>query len=124
MRVNGYLENITENTKIPITSKGIKDKHKLTYHEKDTKNILKINSNQVILIRENEEFKNILIFTLDKNTVSSYLVKENNIELELNIKTTELTIKDNHINVVYTVIESNCEYEYNIEVSDEYEYKK
>ena len=73
------------------------------------------------------------IFELDKGTIknNTNLLKEDLdldsidiLELELNIKTTELNIKDNHINVVYTVIESNCEYEYNIEVSDEYEYKK
>ena len=79
--------------------------------------------NKLILIRENDEFKNVLIFNFNKETVSEYLLKENDLTIELNIKTNLVEIEDNYIKVRYLVIDSDNEYEYSIEMSDKYEYK-
>ena len=60
---------------------------------------------------------------LNKETISEYLLKENDLTIELNIKTSLVEIEDNYIKVRYLVIDSDNEYEYSIEMSDKYEYK-
>ena len=123
IKVKGYLKDIDEGIITNIDTFGIKNKNKITYNEETVTNTILQEDNKLILIRENDEFKNILIFDLNKETISEYLLKENDLTIELNIKTNLVEIDDNYIKVRYLVIDSDNEYEYNIEMSDKYEYK-
>lgn len=123
IKVKGYLKEIDEGIITNIDTFGIKNKNKITYNEETVTNTILQEDNKIILIRENDEFKNILIFDLNKETISEYLLKENDLTIELNIKTNLVEIEDNYIKVRYLVIDSDNEYEYSIEMSDKYEYK-
>ena len=123
IKVKGYLKDIDEGIITNIDTFGIKNKNKITYNEETVTNTILQEDSKLILIRENDEFKNILIFDLNKETISEYLLKENDLTIELNIKTNLVEIEDNYIKVRYLVIDSDNEYEYNIEMSDKYEYK-
>ena len=123
IRIKGFLKDIDEGTITNIDTFGIKNKNKITYNEETVTNTILQEEDKLILIRENDEFKNILIFDLNKETISEYLQKENHLTIELNIKTNLVEIDDNYIKVRYLVIDSDNEYEYNIEMSDKYEYK-
>ena len=123
IKVKGYLRDIDEGTITNIDTFGIKNKNKITYNEETVTNTILQEDNKLILIRENNEFKNILIFDLNKETISEYLLKENDLTIELNIKTNLIEIEDNNIIVRYLVIDSDNECEYSIEMSDKYDYK-
>lgn len=123
IRIKGFLKDIDEGTITNIDTFGIKNKNKITYKEETVTNTILQEEDKLILIRENDEFKNILIFDLNKETISEYLLKENDLTIELNIKTNLVEIDNNYIKVRYLVIDSDNEYEYNIEMSDKYEYK-
>ena len=123
IRIKGFLKDIDEGTITNIDTFGIKNKNKITYNEETVTNTILQEEDKLILIRENDEFKNILIFDLNKETISEYLLKENDLTIELNIKTNLVEIDNNYIKVRYLVIDSDNEYEYNIEMSDKYEYK-
>ena len=123
IKVKGYLKDIDEGIITNIDTFGIKNKNKITYNEETVTNTILQEDNKIILIRENDEFKNILIFDLNKETISEYLLKENDLTIELNIKTNLVEIEDDYIKVRYLVIDSDNEYEYSIEMSDKYEYK-
>ena len=123
IRIKGFLKDIDEATITNIDAFGIKNKNKITYNEETVANTVLQEDDKLILIRENDEFKNILIFDLNKETISEYLLKENDLTIELNIRTNLVEIDDNYIKVRYLVIDSDNEYEYNIEMSDKYEYK-
>ena len=58
-----------------------------------------------------------MYFKKNKVISSIYTVKQNNITLEIDILTNNLEIKPNNIKIIYTVIDSNIVYEYNIEMS-------
>lgn len=60
-------------------------------------------------------------FISNKNTISSYYLKENNLALDINIHTKSLTITKNMIIINYLVLDSNTEYIYKVEVVDLYE---
>jgi hypothetical protein len=62
-----------------------------------------------------------LPFISNKNTISSYYLKENNLALDINIHTKSLTITKNMIIINYLVLDSNTEYIYKVEVVDLYE---
>lgn len=59
-----------------------------------------------------------MYFEEKKKISSSYILKENNISIDIDILTNELEIKENFIKITYTVIDSNTAYEYNIEMSE------
>ena len=123
IKVKGYLKDIDEGIITNIDTFGRKNKNKITYNEETVTNTILQENNKLILIRENNDFKNILIFDLNKETISEYLLKENDLTIELNIKTNLVEIEDNYIKVRYLVIDSDNEYEYSIEMSEKYEYK-
>lgn len=79
---------------------GLKQKNKIIFFEKDIKNEITIDKD-LILNRENSEFKMSLIFRLNENTKNRYLLKELNNEFLINIKTTRLDILENKIEVEY-----------------------
>lgn len=123
IRIKGYVKDLSENKVTNIDTIGIKNKNKIIYKEEDNKHTIKINNNEIIYIRDGLEFSNLLHFKLDKITESEYLLKEQDYTISIPIKTMLLNIEENKFKVIYQVIDSEDEYEFNIEMSDLYEYK-
>ena len=116
IRIKGYLKNISTNDIIEIDCFGIKSKDKINYNFNNVKTIIKITNKELILFRENAEFKNVLSFIENKKTLNEYYVKENGLSLEINILTNKLDVSNNFIDIIYLVEDSNVEYEYKIEM--------
>lgn len=113
-KLTGYIKNITEDTLENISSNAIITKDKITYINNDVKHIIHIKNNELILIRETNEFKNILTFSLKRSILSEYIIKKEDLCLEINIKTLELSITDKIIYIKYLILDSNTIYEYNL----------
>ncbi len=124
IRINGYLKNINDNNKTIINTFGIKQKKIISFTNDNIKHKIILADDLITLIRENEEFVNIIRFAKNKELLSEYTLKENNFTIDLSIKTLDVKISDNFILIKYVVIESDETYEYKIELSDKYEYKK
>jgi len=117
IKIKGYLRNITENKILEIEEKGIKNKNKITYSSDNVRNIIKFSDSEIILIREGSDFVNTFIFNKD-NSRCNYLLKENNYDVDIEINTIMINASDDSIYIKYSVIDSKCEYEYKIEMSD------
>lgn len=113
-KLNGYIKNINEDTLENISSNAIITKDKITYINNDVKHIIHIKNNELILIRETNEFKNILTFSLNRSILSEYVIKKEDLCLEINIKTLELSITDKIIYIKYLILDSNTIYEYKL----------
>lgn len=121
VKVKGYLKNITENKIINIDEKAIKNKEKIIYVCDGIKTILKKDSNDLILIREGNDFINTFLFN-NKNSKCNYLLKENGIDVDIDIKTSIVQISNDSVLVKYVVMDSNCEYEYKLEIENTTDY--
>lgn len=113
-KLTGYIKNINEDTLENISSNAIITKDKITYINNDVKHIIHIKNNELILIRETNEFKNILTFSLKRSILSEYIIKKEDLCLEINIKTLELSITDKIIYIKYLILDSNTIYEYKL----------
>lgn len=117
IKVKGYLKNITENELLEFEEKGIKNKNKITYYNDGVKNIIKFSDREILLIRESDDFLNTFVFNKN-NSYSNYLLKENNYDIDLGVTTIMMNILDNSIYIKYLINETDCEYEFKIEMSD------
>ena len=117
IRVKGYLKNITENEILEFEEKGIKNKNKISFSSDGVKTSVKINDEDVILVREGNDFVNTFVFN-KSNSSCNYFLKENNYDVDIDVKTNVIDISDNIVYIKYMVIDSNCEYEYKLEMSD------
>lgn len=117
IKVKGYLKNITENELLEFEEKGIKNKNKITYYNDNVKYTIKLNDSEVLFIRESDDFLNTFVFN-KKNSYSNYLLKENNYDIDLGVNTIMMDILDDGIYIKYIINETNCEYEFKIEMSD------
>lgn len=113
-KLTGYIKNITEDTLENISSNAIITKDKITYINNNIKHVIHIKNNELILIRETNEFKNILTFSLKRSILSEYVIKKEDLCLEINIKTLELSITDKIIYIKYLILDSNAIYEYKL----------
>lgn len=117
--IKGYLKNISENEIVNFECKGIKNKNKVTYVDNDIRFNIKINDDNVILIRDGADFINTFIFDKNKkNSISNYLIKENNCDVDIDIDVIDLKIDDDIIYIKYLISETNCIYEYKLEMRD------
>lgn len=117
--IKGYLKNISENEIVNFECKGIKNRNKVTYIDNDVKFNIKINDNNVMLIRDGNDFTNTFVFGRNKcKSLSNYFIKENNYDVDIDIDVIDLKIDENIIYVKYLIIETNCIYEYKLEMSD------
>ena len=73
------------------------------------------NYNTNTLINESDETRLEINFDI-KKTTSKYLLKELNQEVEIDIKTTKIKIDNYNIDIEYTVLDTNEECNYKIEV--------
>ena len=119
IRIKGYLNNITEDTNEEFEVLGIRNKNKISYIIDNTKyNIKIIDNNKLLFIRENNEIRHSLLFIPNQNIISNYLVKENMLDLEIEVKVISLIINDKEINIKYLIPDSNNLFEYKIEMSE------
>lgn len=117
--IKGYLKNISENEIVNFECKGIKNKNKVTYVDNDVRFNIKINDDNVMLIRDGTDFINTFIFDKNKkNSISNYLIKENNCDVDIDIDVIDLKIDDDIIYIKYLISETNCIYEYKLEMRD------
>lgn len=119
INLKGYLKDITNNDITSINTKAILTKKKISFHLNSDIYILKIISpTKLILNRSNNEIDSTIYFELNKTISSIYTIKENSISIEIDIKTIALDISDNHLKIIYNVVDSNTKYEYYIEMSE------
>ena len=88
--IKGYLKNISENEIVNFECKGIKNKNKVTYVDNDVR----------------------------FNIISNYLIKENNCDVDIDIDVIDLKIDADIIYIKYLISETNCIYEYKLEMRD------
>ena len=113
-KINGYLENITDKEKEIINENAILNKNKLTYIKDEIKHSILFNENEIILMRESKEFKNILTFSKNRSILSEYIIKENNISFYLEVETLDLKYNEKELCIKYMITDSNTIYEYKI----------
>ena len=119
IKINGYLKNITDNTKEEFKIIGIRNKNKITYIKEETKHTINIiSNNKVILLRENKEIKHTFIFVSNKEISTEYFLKSQNLSIDIDIKVISLKVEENIIDIEYIVKDSDNKYEYKIEMSD------
>lgn len=113
-KIKGYINNITENIIENYEEYAIVTKNKITYNSLGIKHTVYIKDKEVILVRENNDFRNILNFKLNKSILSEYMIKKDDLILEINIKTLLLEVNTNYILIRYLVNDSNIVYEYKL----------
>ena len=119
IHLKGYLKDITNNEITKIDVPAIKNKDKISCYLDNEKYTLKIiTPKKLILNRTTNEIDSTLYFEKNKILTSDYTIKENNLSLGIDIRTTNLEINNNYIKISYTVIDSDNNYEYYIEMSE------
>lgn len=117
-KIKGYLKNITDNENIIIEENAIFSKNKINYIKDNIKHTIIFKDNNVILIRETNDFKNILTFLEKQSILSEYIVKENNLCLNIKVKTLELNKSEKELYIKYKIVDSNTIYEYKLTMED------
>ena len=64
IKVKGYLRNITDNEIFEFEERGIKNKDKITFNNNDIKYSIKCNDNEIMMIRDGNDFVNTFIFNI------------------------------------------------------------
>lgn len=117
VKVNGYLKNKTNNECTLFNEKAIKNKNKITYHSDNTKYVIKIYDNKIIMIREGNDFVNSFVFEKDRG-ICNYLLKENDYSFDIDINIKEVEIGESSMYILYEIVDSGYEYEFKMEMSD------
>lgn len=112
------MKNVTEDVLDEINVTGIKNKKNITYIKDNVKTKILFRGESVILVRENNDFMNIIPFNTDKMTVSEYNIKDKDLVLEINVYTKKILLDDSKIEITYVVQDSNTEYLYRIDVDN------
>ncbi len=112
IRIKNTLKNYNEKTENLIETFAIKNKNKISYYNNNTTYKLLLSEKKIILIRETNEFIHKFVFELDNITKSEYYIKELNTNIDILIKTTNLNISENRIEINYEIIDNNNQYSY------------
>lgn len=118
VKIKGFLLNKSDKTKVLFDTSGINSKNQITYQEDGIKYKVTLSNEKVILTRESSEFNHGMIFSLNKITKTSYYLKELNSSIDVSLLTTNLVLTDNLITIQYTIIDTNTEYIFKIEMSE------
>lgn len=113
--VNGYLKNNTDGENTIFKEKGIRTKDKLSFVFDDVKYSIKINDNDIMLIRDGNDFINSFSFS-EKSGKSNYYLKEHGYSIDMDVNVDVLVIDDNKIFIKYVIAQTGCEYELMIEM--------
>ena len=117
IKIKGYLKNITDNEIFEFEEKGIKNKDRITFNNNNVKYSIKCDNNEIILIRDGDDFVNTFVFN-KKNSNSNYLLKENGYDMDMEVITSNIEISDELIYIEYEIISTSCKYEFKIEMSE------
>lgn len=117
IKIKSKLVNITEKENYEFEVKGIRNNGKISYCYDNVKYMIKYNKEEVILVRESDEFINSFVFNKAKSK-SNYLLKENGYDMDMDIEVKKIEILDNYIYVKYEIMDTSCEYEFKIEMSE------
>ena len=117
IKIKGYLKNITDNEIFEFEEKGIRNKNKITFNNNNVKYSIKCDNNEIILIRDGDDFVNTFVFN-KKNSNSNYLLKENGYDMDMEVITSNIEISDELIYIEYEIISTSCKYEFKIEMSE------
>jgi len=85
------------------------NKKTITFSYDNTKYFIKILDEVILFKRENNDFIHSFEFILNKKSTSTYLIKENNYYLDVEIFTNKILITEDTIEIVYIVIDSKEE---------------
>lgn len=113
--VNGYLKNNTDGENTVFKEKGIRTKDKLSFVFDDVKYSIKINDNDIMLVRDGNDFINSFSF-IEKSGKSNYYLKEHGYSIDMDVNVDVLVIDDNKIFIKYIIAQTGCEYELMIEM--------
>ena len=117
IKIKGYLKNITDNEIFEFEERGIRNKNKITFNNNNIKYSIKCDNNEIILIRDGDDFVNTFVFN-KKNSNSNYLLKENGYDMDMEVITSNIEISDELIYIGYEIISTSCKYEFKIEMSE------
>lgn len=117
VKINGYLKNNTENELITFDEKGIKNKEKISFVFDGVKYSIKINDNDILLVRDGNDFINSFSFS-EKHGKSNYYLKEHGYSVDMDINMKIFDVNDNKIYIKYVIADTECEYELLIEMGD------
>ena len=112
-----YLKNNTENELITFNEKGIKNKEKISFVFDGVKYSIKINDNDILLVRDGNDFINSFSFN-EKHGKSNYYLKEHGYSVDIDINMKMFDVNDNKIYIKYVIADTECEYELLIEMGD------
>ena len=118
-KLKGYIKNITENELTKINTTAIKTTEELKFILDNTQNKLQIKKDKTIFARKDPEKEMTFTFCKDNKTEIKIKLLENGLYVKVPIKTTNLEITENNINIFYTIIDNNIEYELKIQLEDE-----
>lgn len=96
---------------------GIKSKNSLIYKDSDILVKIKFFDN-VILTRENSNFKIDLVFDKNKITTSKYYLKDYRKFIDLKVQTQNLEYDDNYLHIVYKIIDTNENIDFKLEFEE------
>lgn len=113
--VNGYLKNNTDGENTIFKEKGIRTKDKLSFVFDDVKYSIKINDNDIMIVRDGNDFINSFSFS-EKSGKSNYYLKEHGYSIDMDVNVDVLVIDDNKIFIKYVIAQTGCEYELMIEM--------
>lgn len=117
IKIKGCLKNITDNEIFEFEEKGIRNKNKITFNNNNIKYSIKCDNNEIILIRDGDDFVNTFVFN-KKNSNSNYFLKENGYDMDMEVITSNIEISDELIYIEYEIISTSCKYEFKIEMSE------
>lgn len=117
IKVKGYLKNITDNEIFEFVEKGIKNKDKITFNNNDIKYSIKYNTDEVVMVRDGNDFVNTFVFK-EKNSKSNYFLKENGYDMDMDVVVGNMQIDDKLMYIEYEIVSTSCKYEFKIEMSE------
>lgn len=117
IKINGYLKNNNENEIIYFKEKGIRNKNKMSFIFDNVKYSIKFSNDNVMMIRDGNDFVNSFSFNKE-NGKSSYYLKEHGYSVDMNIITKCFNVMDNSIYLKYVIVDTECEYELLFEMGD------
>ena len=111
VKINGYLKNNTENELITFNEKGIKNKEKISFVFDGVKYSIKINDNDILLVRDGNDFINSFSFN-EKHGKSNYYLKEHgySVDIDINMKMFELMIIRFILSMLLLIQNANMNY--------------
>ena len=82
---------------------GIVSDNVIKYNDDGVMVVLNIDSENIKMTRTTDEYQLILDFCENKNKIGNYILKENNMKLDISLYTEKLVIDNNRINIIYII---------------------